>query len=75
MGNAGKIGTANCAGRIEGERRELGAEKKVEEKVYNRYYHLFKESELEKLIMETNFFTISTTYYDHENWCAECLKI
>ena len=38
--------------------------------VYHRYYHVFKEGELEELITE-NFsgrLEIRDRYYDHANW-------
>jgi len=38
--------------------------------VYHRYYHVFKEGELEELIIE-NFagrLEIKDRYYDHANW-------
>lgn len=53
---------------------------KSEEKkatVYQRYYHVFKEGELEALITE-NFagqFAIRDRYYDHANWVVQCEKL
>jgi len=53
---------------------------KSEEKkatIYHRYYHVFKEGELEELITE-NFsgrFEIRDRYYDHANWIVICEKI
>ena len=45
--------------------------------VYHRYYHMFKEGELEELFTE-NFqgkFEIRRRYYDHANWAVVCEKI
>ena len=45
--------------------------------VYHRYYHVFKEGELEELITE-NFqgkLEIRERYYDHANWVVVCEKI
>ena len=45
--------------------------------VYHRYYHVFKEGELEELITE-NFsgrLEIRDRYYDHANWVVQCEKI
>jgi alkylated DNA repair protein alkB homolog 8 len=45
--------------------------------VYHRYYHVFKENELEELIND-NFsgrLEIKDCYYDHANWVVLCEKI
>lgn len=45
--------------------------------VYHRYYHVFREHELEKLIME-NFdeqLKIVDRYFDHANWVVVCEKL
>ena len=45
--------------------------------IYHRYYHVFKEGELEELITG-NFegkFEIRDRYYDHANWVVCCEKI
>jgi hypothetical protein len=55
--------------------KEIAIEKRASEKVFNRYYHMFKAGELEQLVSETHLFTIGTSYYDHENWCLQCIKI
>lgn len=43
--------------------------------VYQRYYHVFKNGELEKLIGEIEGVKIIESYYDHENWCCICMNI
>lgn len=43
--------------------------------VYHRYYHMFKEKELEALINQINNIEIIKSYYDHENWCCICKKL
>jgi len=45
------------------------------DKVYKRYYHLFKEGELQKLAEKTGCLKTLRVYYDHENWCIECEKL
>lgn len=45
--------------------------------VYHRYYHVFREHELEKLVIE-NFqgkLEICDRFYDHANWVVVCKKI
>jgi len=37
-------------------------------KVLNRYYHLFKKGELENLVLSIPGLQIIDSYYDHENW-------
>jgi len=45
--------------------------------VYHRYYHVFKEGELEELIEEgfKGKLEIRDRYYDHANWVVCCEKI
>ena len=45
--------------------------------VYHRYYHVFMEGELEKLIMRhfPNQVRIVDRYYDHANWVVKLQKI
>ena len=45
--------------------------------VYHRYYHVFKEGEMEQLIMEhfEGRLEIVDRYYDHANWVVELRKI
>ncbi|RNF03371.1 tRNA methyltransferase [Trypanosoma rangeli] len=40
-----------------------------ERRVYQRYYHLFAQGELESLATEAGA-SVRTSYYDKENWCA-----
>lgn len=42
--------------------------------VYHRYYHVFKEKELENLLLNIEGIKILKSYYDHENWCCICEK-
>ena len=44
----------------------------VESKTFLRYYHVFKEGELESLILEhlSEQLTIIESYYDQGNWCV-----
>lgn len=37
--------------------------------VYNRYYHVFAEGELERLASRINNAVIVNTFYDKSNWC------
>ena len=44
--------------------------------VYHRYYHMFMQGELEKLI-ENNFegkLKVKESYFDHANWAVICEK-
>jgi alkylated DNA repair protein alkB family protein 8 len=45
--------------------------------VYHRYYHVFKQGELEHLINENfqGLLEIKDSYYDHANWVVLCEKI
>ena len=46
-----------------------------EEKVLQRYYHMFKEGELESLISRIPFSTrIVSSGYDRDNWFVEFTK-
>jgi ubiquinone/menaquinone biosynthesis C-methylase UbiE len=42
--------------------------------VYQRYYHVFKQGELEKLIEQIDGLHIETSYFDHANWCCVVTK-
>ena len=45
--------------------------------VYHRYYHMFMQGELEKLIND-NFegkLEIKDSYFDHANWAVICEKL
>jgi ubiquinone/menaquinone biosynthesis C-methylase UbiE len=35
---------------------------------YQRYYYMFKQNELENIIINTNMCTIEKSFYNHENW-------
>uniref|UniRef100_A0A1D1YL94 Alkylated DNA repair protein alkB 8 n=1 Tax=Anthurium amnicola TaxID=1678845 RepID=A0A1D1YL94_9ARAE len=37
--------------------------------VYNRYYHVFKEGELERLVSDVENAVITDQFYDKSNWC------
>lgn len=53
-----------------------GQEKaEVGEKTYHRYYHVFEENELERLIESVQGLQIEHTYYDQGNWCAVFVKL
>lgn len=49
-----------------------------ESKTYLRYYHIFKEEELEDLIRKSTVLslqlTIEKSYYDQGNWCVVLVK-
>ena len=42
--------------------------------VYHRYYHVFKDKELESLLEKVENIKILRSYYDQENWCCICEK-
>ena len=46
-----------------------------EERVYQRYYHVFQEGELEQLIAKVEGLRLLASYYDQGNWCAEAEKV
>lgn len=43
--------------------------------VYHRYYHVFKEGELEKLCLSVGSTRIVQSYYDQGNWCVVFQKL
>ncbi|KAF9438656.1 tRNA methyltransferase, has a role in tRNA modification [Entomortierella beljakovae] len=43
--------------------------------VYNRYYHLFQEGELEELVLRTNKSSIVKSGYDRDNWWCILEKV
>ena len=38
--------------------------------VYQRYYHVFKQNELEQLVSQLSNVVIDESYYDRTNWCV-----
>ena len=46
-----------------------------EEKIFQRYYHVFQEGELEGLVKQVEGLSISHSYYDQGNWCVVAEKI
>lgn len=53
--------------------QEINEEKQTV--VYKRYYHVFKEGELERLVSEHKQARIVDSYYDHANWCVVLEKL
>jgi alkylated DNA repair protein alkB homolog 8 len=49
---------------------EIVKEEKKNATVYHRYYHMFKQGELEALIKNLPNISIVESYYDHANWCC-----
>lgn len=49
---------------------EIVKEDKKNSTVYHRYYHMFKQGELENLINTLDNIEIVESYYDHANWCC-----
>eukprot|EP00088_Acartia_fossae_P051302 TRINITY_DN5762_c0_g1_i5.p1 TRINITY_DN5762_c0_g1~~TRINITY_DN5762_c0_g1_i5.p1 ORF type:complete len:621 (+),score=99.24 TRINITY_DN5762_c0_g1_i5:29-1891(+) len=45
-----------------------------EAKTFKRYYHVFEEGELERLIVKGGLQHIVESYYDQGNWCAIAQK-
>ncbi|KAF5442442.1 hypothetical protein F2P56_035098 [Juglans regia] len=43
--------------------------------VYNRYYHVFSEGELERLVTGMDYVVIVDRFYDKSNWCIILEKI
>ena len=52
---------------------KLNKEKKTV--VYKRYYHVFKENELEDLVNQFQDVEITDRYYDHANWVVRVKKL
>ena len=51
-------------------------DKNINSKVYQRYYHVFYNGELEDLINKTGVkVEIEKSYFDHANWCCIIKKI
>ena len=44
-------------------------------KIYKRYYHIFKEGELEALITQIKSVKIVHSYFDHANWSCIVEKL
>ena len=44
-------------------------------KVYQRFYHVFKENELENECRELDDISVARSYYDKGNWCVELEKL
>jgi ubiquinone/menaquinone biosynthesis C-methylase UbiE len=53
----------------------VGWEKKEKNTNHKRYYHFFKEDELEKLCLDCGKCEIETAYFDKENWAVILKKI
>ena len=51
----------------EGEKSEQG-------EVLQRFYHVFVQGELEKLVQEAGL-QVARSYYDHSNWCVVCKRV
>lgn len=49
---------------------EIIKEEKKNSTVYHRYYHMFKQGELDDLIKTFDNVEILESYYDHANWCC-----
>ncbi len=50
-------------------------EKKREDKVYLRFYHVFESQELEDLFESVPDAQVIESYYEQGNWCAIFQKI
>jgi alkylated DNA repair protein alkB family protein 8 len=54
---------------------EGGVEDKPDEQTYHRYYHVFKQGELEALCGEVGGCVVKRSYYDQGNWCVVLQKL
>ncbi|XP_040196180.1 alkylated DNA repair protein alkB homolog 8 isoform X2 [Rana temporaria] len=52
-----------------------GEEQLVPSSVYHRYYHVFREGELEALCRKLQDVTVQHTYHDQGNWCIILEKL
>jgi alkylated DNA repair protein alkB family protein 8 len=41
-----------------------------EERIFQRYYHVFEEGELEGLVEQVEELRVVHSYYDQGNWCV-----
>jgi len=78
-GSSGRIrhqGTSSKSSSAAGEDTESSAAENSTALTYHRYYHVFREGELDKLIEKyvKNLHIISS-YYDHANWCIIAEKV
>jgi alkylated DNA repair protein alkB family protein 8 len=46
-----------------------------EERVFQRYYHVFEEGELEHLVSRVEGLRLLHSYYDQGNWCILAQKL
>lgn len=53
----------------------MGEEQLVPSSVYHRYYHVFREGELEALCRKLQDVTVQHTYHDQGNWCIILEKL
>ncbi|XP_057291456.1 alkylated DNA repair protein alkB homolog 8-like [Hydractinia symbiolongicarpus] len=56
------------------ENKNTAGEKK-ENKVFHRFYHVFKQGEIEDLCSRVNNVSIERVYYDRGNWCVILKKL
>lgn len=54
---------------------EIVKEEKKNATVYHRYYHMFKQGELESLLKNFEDVEIVESFYDHANWCCILKRI
>lgn len=45
------------------------------DKVYRRYYHVYRKGELEEDLKQIPNISVIRTYFDHQNWCAVISKV
>lgn len=59
---------------IQEEKEKEGEEPEVEDELHHRYYHMFKEGELEELISRIDGAVVEEHGFDHQNWYAVIRK-
>lgn len=62
----GRAATALSTGRIDSDKGTV---------VFDRYYHLFREGELEGLVAAVPGARLADSFYDRDNWCAVLEKL
>jgi tRNA (uracil-5-)-methyltransferase TRM9 len=59
-------------------RKSASSQKNAKEtkphKVYQRYCHVYREGDLEKIVQETKHLEVVRTYFDCSNWAIVCRK-
>ncbi len=67
-GQEGKDAAAPATGNIR-------IDNKKNSVVYSRYYHVYEQFELDKLVQQVPRAEVLDTFYDKDNWCVVMGKV